>query len=167
VGLAYVGFAAAPSLAPACAAALVGGVGNGMQWAPLVSFVQRLTPQPLQGRVMGALESIGALFPAFGLLLGGALVALSTPRAAFLVVGAGAAFTTVAFALVTLSDEAERVPGSGGDGLRPDGTTGDDGHTAVRGIFAEEMSGGPTINELRTGAREEDAQLEQRRARRR
>jgi bifunctional DNA-binding transcriptional regulator/antitoxin component of YhaV-PrlF toxin-antitoxin module len=43
----------------------------------------------------------------------------------------------------------------------------DDPVAAVRGIFAEEMSGGPTIDELRTGAREEDAELERRRARRR
>jgi bifunctional DNA-binding transcriptional regulator/antitoxin component of YhaV-PrlF toxin-antitoxin module len=43
----------------------------------------------------------------------------------------------------------------------------DDPIAAVRGIFAEEMSGGPTIDELRTGARAEDAELERRRARRR
>ena len=77
VGIAYMGFAAAPSLPVACVAALVGGVGNGVQWAPLVSAVQLLTPQLLQGQVMGAVESIGALCPAVGLSLGGALVALS------------------------------------------------------------------------------------------
>ncbi len=102
VGLAYVGFAAAPSLAVACLAAVVGGIGNGVQWAPLVSAVQRLTPQPLQGRVMGALEAIGALAPAVGLSLGGGLVALSSPRTAWLVVGIGAALTTVAFVRVDL-----------------------------------------------------------------
>jgi len=102
VGLAYLGFAAAPSLALACTAAVLGGVGNGVQWAPLVSAVQRLTPQPLQGRVMGALEAVGALSPAVGLSLGGALVALSSPRTAFLVVGLGAALTTIAFVRVNL-----------------------------------------------------------------
>jgi hypothetical protein len=102
VGLAYLGFAAAPSLPVACTAAVLGGVGNGVQWAPLVSAVQRLTPQPLQGRVMGALEAIGALSPAVGLTLGGALVALSSPRTAFLVVGLGAALTTIAFVRVDL-----------------------------------------------------------------
>jgi MFS family permease len=97
VGVAYLGFAVAPSLLVACAAALVGGVGNGVQWAPLISAVQRLTPASLHGRVMGALESIGALAPALGLSLGGALVALSSPRLAFLVVGLGAALTTIGF----------------------------------------------------------------------
>jgi hypothetical protein len=107
VGVAYVGFAAAPSLPVACAAALVGGTGNGVQWASLISAVQRLTPRALQGRVMGALEAIGALSPAIGLLIGGALVELSSPRTAFLVVGIGAALTTVAFARVPLTGSHE------------------------------------------------------------
>ena len=40
--LAYVGFAAAPSLGLACVAALLGGVGNGLEWPSLISLVQRL-----------------------------------------------------------------------------------------------------------------------------
>jgi MFS family permease len=90
IGLAYVGFAAAPSLFVACLAAAVGGVGNGVEWASVISIVQRLTPQALHGRLMGAVESLGALCPAVGLSLGGVLVALSSPRTAFLVVGVGA-----------------------------------------------------------------------------
>jgi hypothetical protein len=111
VGLAYIGFAAAPSLAVACAAALLGGIGNGVQWAPLVSAVQLLTPQPLQGRVMGAVESIGALCPAIGLALGGVLVLVSSPRTAFLVVGVGAVLTTVAFMRVPLRGRPEPTSG--------------------------------------------------------
>jgi bifunctional DNA-binding transcriptional regulator/antitoxin component of YhaV-PrlF toxin-antitoxin module len=38
---------------------------------------------------------------------------------------------------------------------------------AVHGIFAREMSGGPTIDELRAGGRAEDAELERHKARRR
>jgi len=117
-GVAYIGFAAAPSLLPACVAALVGGVGNGIQWAPLVSAVQRLTPAQLQGQVMGGLESIGAICPALGLALGGALVALGSPREAFLIVGSGAAFTTVAFASVMLSDSSGLESGRDDRGLR-------------------------------------------------
>ena len=97
VGLAYLGFAAAPSLALACLAGLVGGVGNGVQWASLLSAVQQLTPPRLHGRMMGAVESLGALCPAIGLLLGGILVTLSSARTAFLVVGLGATVTTAAF----------------------------------------------------------------------
>jgi hypothetical protein len=47
--------------------------------------------------MMGAVESIGALAPALGLLLGGALIALISPRGAFLVAGLGATMTTLLF----------------------------------------------------------------------
>ena len=97
VGLAYVGFAVAPSLAVACLAALLGGTGQGVQWASLISVVQRLTPPHLQGRMMGAVESLGAVSPAIGLTLGGALAALTSPRGALLAVGLGAVATTAAF----------------------------------------------------------------------
>jgi predicted MFS family arabinose efflux permease len=102
VGLAYLGWAIAPTLALACVAGVVGGLGNGVQWAAFISAVQRLTPPDLQGRMMGAVESLGAIFPALGLALGGALVALSSPRGAFLVVGLGAALSTVGFVCLRL-----------------------------------------------------------------
>jgi MFS family permease len=96
VGLAYVGFAAAPTLGLACVAALVGGIGNGVELPSLFSLVQRLSPQNLHGRLMGAVESLTALSVAIGLPLGGALVALSSSRAAFLVVGLGTVGASVA-----------------------------------------------------------------------
>ncbi len=108
VSLAYVGFAIAPSIAVACAVAVFGGTGNGMQWAPLVSAVQALTPANLQGRVMGALESVGAIAPAIGLALGGVLVELAGTRTAFLVVGIGAVIVSCGFIGVSL----EPPPGS-------------------------------------------------------
>jgi hypothetical protein len=113
VGLAYLGWAAAPSLAAACAAGLVGGVGNGIQWAALISAVQRLTPQSLQGQMMGAVESLNAICPAIGLALGGALVELSSPRGALLVVGLGATLSTFAFMRLPLDRPAGASPVSG------------------------------------------------------
>lgn len=110
VGLAYVGFAASSSLAIACVAAVVGGMGNGMQWAPLVSSIQLLTPSHLQGRVMGAMESLGAISPAVGLSLGGVLVAIASPRTAFLVVGLGAALATLAFMRIPIERGAVAEP---------------------------------------------------------
>jgi MFS family permease len=107
IGAAYLGFAAAPSLLVAMAAALVGGVGNGIQYAPVISSLQRLTPTELHGRVMGMLESISAICPAIGLALGGVLVAVSSPRTAFIVVGIGAVLTTVAFARVHVDSVSE------------------------------------------------------------
>jgi predicted MFS family arabinose efflux permease len=106
LGLAYLGWAAAPSLGTACAAGLVGGVGNGVQWAALISAVQRLTPQSLHGRLMGAVESLGAICPAIGFSLAGAIAALSSPRGAFLVAGIGASLSTIAFLRLPLGSEA-------------------------------------------------------------
>lgn len=102
VGLAYLGWAAAPSLGLACAAGLIGGVGNGVQWAALISAVQSLTPQKLHGQLMGAVESLGAICPAVGLSLGGTIAAISSPRSAFLVAGIGAALITLAFVRLPL-----------------------------------------------------------------
>ncbi|HTA34197.1 MAG TPA: MFS transporter [Solirubrobacteraceae bacterium] len=111
LGAAFVGFAVAPSLALACVAAVVGGVGNGLEWPSLISLVQRLTPQRLHGRLMGAVESIAALCLAVGLPLGGALVAISSARVAFLILGLVSASATVAFVHLTLTGlEADPQP---------------------------------------------------------
>jgi MFS family permease len=103
LGAAFVGFAAAPSLALACVASFVGGIGNGLEWPSLISLVQRLTPQTLHGRLMGGVESLAALCLAIGLPLGGALVALSSARVAFLAVGLVSMASTVAFVRLTLT----------------------------------------------------------------
>jgi len=87
LGAAFVGFAAAPSVLLACIAAFVGGAGNGLYVPSIISLVQRLTPHELHGRLMGAVESLGALAVALGLPLGGTLVAVSSPRSAFLTLG--------------------------------------------------------------------------------
>jgi hypothetical protein len=104
VGLAYLGFAVAPTLAVACAAALVGGAGNGAQWPSLISAVQQLTPKALHGRLMSAVESIGSLCPAIGFALGGAITALSSPRVAMLVAGVAATAITGLFVRIARSN---------------------------------------------------------------
>jgi MFS family permease len=109
IGAAYLGLAAAPSLAFACVAGLVGGIGNSLMFPSLFSLVQRLTPPRLHGRLMGAVESLGALGLAVGLPLGGLLVALSSPRTAFVVVGVGVLVTAAA-----LVDLAHRLRRQGG-----------------------------------------------------
>jgi MFS family permease len=97
VGLAYLGFAAAPTLAIACSAAVIGGIGNGIQWPSLISAVQQLTPAALHGRLMSAVGSLNALCPAIGFILGGSIAALSSPRVAMVVAGAVASLATIAF----------------------------------------------------------------------
>jgi hypothetical protein len=113
IAAAYLGLAAAPSLALACVAGLLGGVGNGMQWPSLISAVQKLTPEDLHGRLMGAAESLGALCVAIGLPLGGGLVALTSPRTAFVVVGAGAVLGGLALLQVRVAGTRPSESGGG------------------------------------------------------
>jgi MFS family permease len=89
VGAGYLGLAAAPNLALACAASVLGGAGNGVQWVSAISAVQELTVSGMQARVMAVLESIGAAMPGVGFALGGVIAAVVSPRASFLVAGLG------------------------------------------------------------------------------
>jgi MFS family permease len=89
IGVGYLGMAVAPGLAFACAASIVGGAGNGVQWVAMVSAVQELTAPNMQARVMSVLESSGAAMPGVGYIIGGVIATNHDPRATFLVAGAG------------------------------------------------------------------------------
>jgi MFS family permease len=89
VGAGYLGLAAAPNLALACAASVLGGTGNGVQWVSTISAVQEMTVAGMQARVMSVLESIGAAMPGVGFVLGGVIAAVASPRATFLLAGLG------------------------------------------------------------------------------
>ena len=89
IGIAYCGMAVAPDIVAACAWAVVGGTGNGVQYVSVVTAVQERTPADLQARVTGLFESIGAAMPGIGFLLGGILTELASPRLAFAVAGGG------------------------------------------------------------------------------
>ncbi|HSS31855.1 MAG TPA: MFS transporter [Solirubrobacterales bacterium] len=89
VGVGYLGLAVAPTLAVACAASILGGGGNGVQWVSAISAVQELTAEGMQARVMAVLESIGAAMPGVGFLVGGLIATVADPRVAFLVAGIG------------------------------------------------------------------------------
>src|SRR5690349_5432445 len=89
VGAGYLGLAAAPTLAVACIASVLGGSGNGVQWVAAISAVQELTAESMQARVMSVLESIGAAMPGVGFVVGGVIAALVSPRMTFLVAGCG------------------------------------------------------------------------------
>ncbi len=109
VGAGYLGLAAAPTLALACAASVLGGGGNGVQWVAAISAVQELTSESMQARVLSVLESIGAAMPGIGFLLGGLIAANLSPRATFLAAGAGV-IAIVAVSSVLLG---RRWPGGG------------------------------------------------------
>jgi MFS family permease len=89
VAISYLGMAVAGTLAVACAAAALGGAGNGVQWVAVMSTVQGLTDERFQARVAGLLESIAVAMPGLGFVLGGVIAALFDPRAGFAVAGLG------------------------------------------------------------------------------
>ena len=89
IGVAYLGLASAETLLVACVISIVGGAGNGVQWIAVVTALQEATPLDFQARIVGLLESLAAAIPGVGFLIGGALVALGSPRTAYAVSGAG------------------------------------------------------------------------------
>jgi hypothetical protein len=89
VALAYLGTALAPTLLFACAASVVGGIGNGTQWASVETAVHQFVDERFRLPVAAVLESMAALAPGAGILMGGALTALFSPRAAYLAAGLG------------------------------------------------------------------------------
>ncbi len=107
VGVGYLGMGASPTLAFACAASVLGGAGNGIQWVAMVSAVQELTLPAMQARVMSVLESIGSAAPGLGFAAGGIIAALVHPRATFVVAGIGV-FVIVAIAAPALGRDWDK-----------------------------------------------------------
>jgi predicted MFS family arabinose efflux permease len=89
IGLGYFGLAIAPTLLLACAASVIGGAGNGVQWVSVINAVQELTASTMQTRVMTILESANTAMPGVGFALGGAIATLSGPRTTFFVAATG------------------------------------------------------------------------------
>jgi predicted MFS family arabinose efflux permease len=99
IGVAYLGLAAAGTLGLACAISIVGGAGNGIQWIAVMTALQEQTPSSYQARISGMMESIGFAMPGIGYLIGGVIVALADPRAAYAIAGAGVVLLVVAVAI--------------------------------------------------------------------
>lgn len=106
VAAGYLGTAVAPTLAVACAASVLGGVGNGTQWASVETAVHRVVEERFRVRVAAVLEALAALAPGVGIVLGGTLTVLFSPRAAYLAAGLGlVALTMVGAASRVLAPE--------------------------------------------------------------
>jgi MFS family permease len=89
IGAAYLAMSGAGSLAAACVAAGIGGLGNGVQWVSVMSAIQGLTSPEYQARVVGLLESSGFAMPGVGFLIGGVTAYVVDPRASFFLAGIG------------------------------------------------------------------------------
>lgn len=113
IGAAYLGMSAAPSLKLACAAAVVGGTGNGVQWVAVVTALQEAVDATMQARVAGFFEAVATAMPGIGFILGGTLTAAMSPRAAFAVAGAGVLLVVAAGAFLVhrRNPQARRLRG--------------------------------------------------------
>jgi len=96
IAVAYLGLAVAGTLLVACLISVLGGIGNGVQWIAVMTALQEQTARDYQARISGMMESLGAAMPGFGFLIGGGIVALSSPRAAYAVAGAGLVLIVIA-----------------------------------------------------------------------
>jgi MFS family permease len=143
IGAAYLGLAAAPTLAFACAASVVGGAGNGIQWVAAISAVQELTAETMQARVMSVLESIGAAMPGLGFALGGLVAALVSPRITFLAAGFGVVAIVGVMAPILGADWLEGGRRSGAD----DGEALDDHDEVVVELIPGGIPGKPSMEE--------------------
>jgi len=140
IGVGYLGLAVAPTLAFACAASVVGGAGNGIQWVAAISAVQELTAETMQARVMSVLESIGAAMPGIGFVIGGVIAALVSPRMTFLVAGSGVIAIVAVMAPILGANWLEREG-------NPDATALDGRDDVVVELIPGGISGKPSTEE--------------------
>jgi len=114
LGVGFVVMATAPSLVVAVIGSALAGIGNGVESVAARTTIQERTPDRWMARVMGLNEAITQAAPGVGIVLGGLIAALTGPRVAFAVAGAGSlAITGVVW--VVLRPRAA-VRGESGDG---------------------------------------------------
>jgi predicted MFS family arabinose efflux permease len=105
--------AIAPTIAVAVIGAALGGASNGVEMVATRTALQERTEPSWMARVMGLNESLAQAAPGLGIILGGAITAVSGPRVALWVAAAGSfAFTAIAW--LALSRPAFREPPAGG-----------------------------------------------------
>jgi MFS family permease len=95
------GIGAAHGVTEVLAWSVVGGIGNGVYCMALVTTIQERTADAFQTRVAALYETSVSVAPGLGFALGGALAALASPRAVYLVAGS-AAVAILAWAAATL-----------------------------------------------------------------
>jgi MFS family permease len=111
VAVGYLGTAVAPTIAVACAVSVIGGVGNGTQWASVETALHQLVDEAFRTRTTAVLEALAAIAPGIGIVLGGVLTAAFSPRAAYLAAGLGLVVLIAAGKLSRVSPAPRAEPG--------------------------------------------------------
>ncbi len=112
----YLGLGLAPTVAVACASAVFGGIGNGLNWVALVTAVQEATPAEHQGQAATRLEAIATVGPGIGYLLGGLLADAASPRLTLVIPGV-LALTILAVGTVAWTARSRGLPRQGDEVL--------------------------------------------------
>jgi MFS family permease len=119
IGCAYLGMAVARELWVACAFSVIGGLGNGIQWVSVMTALQESTPDDLQARITGLLESVTSAMTGVGFLIGGVITAITAPPTAFAVSGIGVAVLVLLAAIFrVVPDSPAPEPLEPSDALR-------------------------------------------------
>jgi len=109
LGVGFLVMSIAPTLAVAIVGAGFAGIGNGVEAVAARTALQEATQERWMALMMSLNESLFQSVPGAGIVLGGALTALGSPRSALAVAGAGSLAVTVAawFALMGLNMTAQ------------------------------------------------------------
>jgi MFS family permease len=118
IGGAYLGMAVARELWLACAFSILGGLGNGVQWVSVMTALQESTPDDLQARITGLLESVTSATTGIGFLIGGIITALTSPPTAFAISGTGVALLVLVAAVFRVIPDTSAVPEEPGESRR-------------------------------------------------
>ena len=90
LGIGFIVMASAPTLAVAIVGSVLGGIANGVEGTAARTALQEAVEARSMAMMMSLSESISLGTPGVGIVIGGAITALSSPRAALAVAGAGA-----------------------------------------------------------------------------
>lgn len=108
--------AVAPTIAVAVVGAALGGISNGVEMVAMRTALQERTEGRWMAIVVGLNESVAQATPGLGILLGGAIAALTDPRIALAVAAAGSlAFTLVSWLALSPAALGPPIAGSPGE----------------------------------------------------
>ncbi len=152
LGLGFVVMAAAPTLAIAIVGAALGGIGNGVESVAVRTALQEEASEGWMAMMMSLYEALFQSVPGAGMLIGGGLTALGSPRTALAVAGAGSLAVTVTawFALTGLGARFAQQ-GDGADGPQDDGAR-EPQADAIRESQVDGRRPGPRRDAARTPA---------------
>jgi predicted MFS family arabinose efflux permease len=122
IGIGFALMAVAPSIAIALVGAVLGGIGNGVESVSMQTAIQDRTPERWMAVIMSLNEAIANVAPGLGILIGGVITALTSPRIGLATAGVG----SLAFAVLALFSLRSAGISSGRgkpDPDAPEGTT--------------------------------------------